>query len=705
MVLAHQKLIWLMALIAIFLAFHKLKASYFLHRSKAMKMMTAGCLFLGFGASLGLAGHMGLLGIGYSKSVLYFVLESVVGYIGGWSLIIWGMALWLPYLFSVSNRLQKKTKSVNLYEAISKVSAYGDASPATFGRIAGAVLENFGYQAASLHVISTDNKLSLFASLGLTENSKKMLEDVRDSLIEKVYKTGEVFLADESVRIHRNFIIETVSGPVVEAIGLPVDFGAKRVGALTVYTDHPRVFSQEELRVLDAVGANLALAFYREGLQHSINSQLAFRDLVAVLLKTARANDNLNTRLIRLAKFLKQYMRFESLNLYLPGDGPPQQLDFGLPRGGKVIIEKGYFQGDEYSPINWVIDNRRSLLLPDNAAWLDKGFKFDKEIKVLYTPLMNGEQVSGALSLSTDKKHRFSQNDLIAVEIIASVMSAALMEELTAAITTEAVDRIGAINYSLEHSLSQEPARNIFRELAKIIVEKTPATLCRIMFFDRDHKRFRTEAIYQRRGLSWDESTIAGLAATELFAHRKVMATGRPEIISDSDPTIRMSKLEANLLLPEGVSQCMIIPIRIDGKAVGVVTIGEGRCSNRSQFGSPQLIFAELLTNVIAMTLLRRANSSVKNELENTTRLVQQKLRSYESQVDSFELITGFNSRLNGPLAGIMASCEYLKNRPDIKPAEFERYINLINKNADKIHRLSSQFANVRRAVETVSIN
>ena len=705
MVLAQQKLIWLIALIAIFLAFHKLKTGHFLYRSKAMKLMGAGCVMLIFGVLVGLAGHMGLLGIGYSKSVPYFVIESVIGYVVGWSLVIWGMALWLPYLFSVSNRLQKKTKSVNLYEAISKVSAYGDASPTTFGRIAGAVLENFGYQAASLHVTNTENMLSLFASVGLTEKSKKLLNDVKNTLIEKVHKTGEVFMADESIRIHKNIIIETVSGPVVEAVCLPVDFGARRVGALTVYTDHPRVFTQEELRVLEAVCANLGLAFYREGLQHSINSQLAFRDLVAVLLKTARADDNLNTRLIRQAKFLKHYMKFESLNLYLMGDGPPQQLDFSLPHGGKVVIEKGFFKGDFYRPIRWAADNRRSLILPDNAGWMDKDFKFEGETKLLYTPLINGRLVAGVLGLSVSKKHRFNQNDLIAFETIASVVSASLMEELTTAITTEAMDRIGAINYSLEHSISQKPIRNIFRELARIVVEKTPATLCRIMLFDKERKAFRTEAIYQRRGLAWDESTFAGLPATELFAHRKVMATGRPEIICDNDQTVKMSKPEAELLLPEGVCQCMIIPIKIYGKAAGVVTIGESRRSNRSQFGSMQLIFASLLTNVIAMALLRRENLNARNALQDTNRLALQKLSRFENQVDSMKMMTGFNSRLNGPLAGIMASCEYLKNRPDIKREEFDRYINLINKNADKIYKLSSQFADVRRAVETVNVN
>jgi len=702
MILVHQKLIWLMALITIFLAFAKLKSEYFLFRSRAVKLMAYGCVLLALGAAIGLVGHMGLLGPGYSHSLVYFIIESVIGYIAGWTLVIWGMILWLPYLFSVSGRLQKASKSISLYESINKVSSYGDASPTTFSKITSAVLENYGYQGASIHILNRENRLSLFASIGLAEKSKELISSTDNSLYSKVFETGEIFQADDSIRIHKDVIIETTKGPVVEALAIPVDFGIKRVGILTVYTDHPRVFSRDELQILEAVCANLGLAFYRDGLQRSIQSQQAFRDFIAVILKTSRSNDNLNTCVIRLAKLLKQFIKFDSVNLYLKGDGAPHVLDFNLPAGGKVVIEKRYFTGDNYIPIRWVMTNNRGLTLPDNMNLLGEEFKVPKNTRAIYAPVVIGGEPIGVLNVSVKQDHKFSQNDIIVLDAIASVISGSVLEEMNNSLTADTFDKIGAVKYSLEAAVNHESSANVYRELAKIIVENTPSTFCRIMLLDNDRKGFHTAAIYQRRELLWDERTITGLPLTELYAHRKVMATGKPEIISDNNITAKISELEAKLLMPEGISQCMIIPIITEGKTAGVVTIGESRGSDRNKFNSHQLVFSVLLTNVISMSLLQKNNIATRNILVDSNRIANKRLRYFENQADTFKMVPGFNSRINGPLAGILASCEYLKNKSDINKDELNKYLDVINRNAGKIHKLAGQFAEAKKIIETI---
>ena len=702
MILAHQKLIWLMAMMAVFLAFNKLKSGYFIYRSKALRVMAYGCILLFFGTLVGLAGNMGLLGSGYSKSMVFFVIESIIGYVGGWALIIWGMALWLPYLFSVSSRLQKATKSIKLYESITRVSSYGDASPSTFSKIAAALLENYGFQGASFHIMNRDNILALFSSVGLTEKSKQVISKIKNGLFDRVFKTGEIFQADDSIRIHKDIIIETSSGPVADALAMPVDFGIKRVGVLTVYTDHPRVFTQDELRVLDAVCANLGLAFYRDGLQRSINSQKAFRDFIAVILKTARSDDNLNTRVIRLARLLKQYMKFDTINLYLYSKGALQVLDFNLPNGGKVIIENGHFSGDNYLPVNWVMSENRSLILPDNSNLIDKNFKTLKNIRSIYAPVVIGGHPVVVLEVSVKPTQKFAYNDTVVMDAIASVISGSVLEERNHSLLNETFNKIGAVKYSIESVISQETTGSLYRELAKIIVENIPATFCRIMLLDRKRKGFQTAAIYQRRKLLWDESKIIGLPLDDLYAHRKVIATGKPEIISDKDSTSKISKLETKLLLPAGINQCMILPIINNGKTAGVITIGENRTSDRNQFGSEQKVFAIMLSNIISMALWQKDNIATRNILVDSHRLANQRLQYYQNQADTFEMVSGFNSRINGPLAGIMASCEYIINKPGIKKDELNRFINMITKNAVKIHKLSNQFAEAKNAIKTI---
>jgi len=703
MIMVHQKIIMLTALIAVFLAFYKLKAGFFLHRSRALNIMAYGCGLLVFGTLVGLVGSMGVLGPGYSNSLVYFTLESIVGYILGWALIIFGMAKWLPYFFSVSNRLQKKNRSVKLYESISKVSTYGDASPSTFTKIAESVLENYGFQAASFHIMNRANQLSLFASIGLSAKSRALLEVVKNSLYDKVYKTGEVFQADDTIRLHSDIIIETEQGPVEDALALPVDFGAKRIGVMTVYTDHPRVFSQEELGVLDAVCNNLGLVFYKDGLQRSISTHRNFKDFIAVILKTSRSEGDINTRVVRLAKLLEQYIKYESVNLHIWSNGSPQILDFNLPTGRKVIIEKGFLKGIKYEPIRWVMENRRGMTLPEDSSFIKSDYKPEPNKRTLYTPVIANGQTMAVLNITVNASYHFNQNDIIAVDAIASVISGTILEELNISAADEAFDRIGAIKYSIETTLNGESGNTIYRELARMLVEKTPATFCRVMMLNDQRDRFQTVAIYQRRELLWDERTITGLPLSELYSHRKAIATGKPIVISDMDSNLKISELEASLLMPEGISQCMIAPIIIDGNSVGVVTIGESRKADRDQFGAHQTVFALLLTNLVSIAFGRQQQAAQNKKLADSNRLASQKIISYENRADTFRMVNGFNSQINGPLAGILASCEYVLSRQDITREEMDRYINVINRNAVKIHKLTNRLSEAKRAIEDIA--
>lgn len=703
MVLVHQKLILLMAFIAVLVAFSKIKSGYHYYGSKALRRMTYGVLFLIFGSAVGLIGSTSILGPGYSKSLVYFILESVVGYIAGWSFIIWGMAEWLPYLFSVSSRLQKKSQRLKVYESTMKVLSYSDASPATFNRIASTIIENYGYQAASLHIPDKAKRLSLFAAVGLTKKSRELISVVQNSLYNRVYSTGEVFQADETNRIHKGINIETKSGPAVDALAMPVDFGANRIGVMTLYTDHPRVFARDELEVLDAVSSNLGLAFYKDGLQKSVNANKSFKDFIAVILKTSRADDNFNSRMIRLAKLLKQYMRFDKLHLYLASDGAPQMLDFNLGGNSRLIVEKGFLTGDVYKPVKWVINKKRSLVLPDELIIYGQPWKLTDNMRILYTPVVVDGEIIGVLAVYISRSHHVKHNDKIVCDAISTVISGSLLEEKNVAQTADTFDRIGAIKYSIETALNDKPSKPVYRELARIIVEKMPATFCRIMLLNPDGDKFLTAAIYQRRELSRDERAHTDWPLSELHFSRKVITTGKPALIKQTDNRPKISEPEMKLLLPEGISQCIINPIIINGDAQGVVVIGENRRIERNQIGSNEMVFALLLTSVISM-FLRQQDQTVKHKkLANTNRLVARRLAGLKNQAETFDMIDGFNSRLNGPLAGILASCEFMKSNPKMTKEQLDKYLNVIDRNARRIHKLSGQFVEARRSLEKIS--
>jgi transcriptional regulator with GAF, ATPase, and Fis domain len=699
MFIAQQKLIWLLALAAAILVFRKLQQGQGRYQSKAYKLFTYGSCLLIFGTSLGLLGEIGFLGVNYARSWVFFFLESALGYLGGWALIIWGLTKWLPLVFTLSSKIDNGQKHVGLYEMVAKIASHGDSSPATFTRVANAVSDYIGYQAVSLHMMNTGNVLELYSAVGLTEKSKNLISRPRGGLYEKVYNSGEIFQADNEYRLHNDIIVETTSGPVADALCLPVDCGARRVGVITFYTSIPYDFVGD-LAVLEFVAANLGQAFYLSGLSRSLDQQKTMRDFMAVIMKTARSEDNLNTQAIRLAKFYRSMLKFDTMHIYLSANGPSHLLDFNLQSGGRVMIERGHFEDAKYAPVKWVINNRRSLSLPEHKAALAGQYRVDVQNSYLYLPILISGQAIGALAVSLAGTYRFNLSEIIACEAVATVLSGVLLNERYQISMTEALDKIGAIKYSLETISETATAENELRELARVVVEKTPSTFCRIMLLDSERNKLQTAAIFQRRDLLWDDRSLSYLPLSELYAHRKVIATGRPLILGDDSKNLKMSEFEMNLLMPKGVSQCLIVPLTINGRTIGLMTVGENRSSSRNKLGSSELIFASLLAMNVSMHLWHKNLQKTLESTMSSNREAARKAQYYEAQSKNLGLVWGLPSRINGPLAGILASCEYLQNAPGINKEEIEKFIGVISRNAEKIHRVSGQFAEVKKVID-----
>ena len=603
MVLVHQKLILITAVIAALLAFMQIKSRNAIFGSRALRSMCYGGLLLIFGALVGLVGSSGILGPGYSRSLAYFLLESIVGYIGGWSLIIWGMVGWLPYQFTLSSRLHDETSRLKLYESIMKTSSYGDASPAAFKHIARELMKRYNYQAASLHIPGRSGNLSLYASIGLPQKSIELINMVKDTIYNKAFESGDVFQLDEAFKIHKNTVFNSDAGAIVDALAVPVEFGTKRVGVMAVYTDHVRVFNQGELKALEAVGAGLALSLYNKVLQRAVTAGRSFRDFIAVIQKTPGAAANLNTRLVRLAKLMKKFVKFNSMHLYLFGSGAPELLDFELAGGSRLIVEKGFLYGDKYGPVNWVRDNKRGLVLPDESVLLTHAWDLPANSRVMLTPVVANGDVAGVLAIAMADSHRLSHNDKVVFETLGAAVSRSLLEEMIGNLTQELIDRVGAIKYSIEAAMTGGSSNQICRDLARLIVEKTPATFCRIMLMNPGRDEFLPKAIYQRRKLNWKGDNAARLPVSGLSLHREAILTGKTILAGQSDAKIKISSLEKTLLFPESINQCLINPIIIDGEAYGVVTIGESRRPDRCRIGAKEKVFAAALINAISLLL------------------------------------------------------------------------------------------------------
>jgi hypothetical protein len=242
-------------------------------------------------------------------------------------------------------------------------------------------------------------------------------------------------------------------------------------------------------------------------------------------------------------------------------------------------------------------------------------------------------------------------------------------------------------------ALSGENVSTLMREAAQVVVEAGLYPFCRVTLCDPGKTELKTAALAEVRPLTRQLQRMPSVSLDRAPLHKKVLQEGTTAVFDLDSPDNGMVGDEACLLLPEGARQGMIIPIPLSGNAVGALTVGDFRGAERADTAELAGPFLSDIAGLISLLLTwhkkRRASVAAK---EGQKKLTMVKPESkHEPAIPRFS--PGVRSRINGPLAGILASCEYLKESCPGIDRHVGRYLSVIEKNAEKIHEITSGIA------------
>jgi hypothetical protein len=183
---------------------------------------------------------------------------------------------------------------------------------------------------------------------------------------------------------------------------------------------------------------------------------------------------------------------------------------------------------------------------------------------------------------------------------------------------------------------------------------------------------------------------INSIPVEKIEFHRKALLNSQAIHFNQDEPDFRISESELTFLFPAGIKRGEILPIIIAGQSVGLFTVGDFRQINRNYPSELSSLFHSDLANLISLVLTwhkEKRQSAVVKEGARKLTMIQREPRRTPVRV---ELGPKIRSQINGPLAGILASCEYLKGSNTENKSELGRYISVIERNASKIHEISS---------------
>ncbi len=154
----------------------------------------------------------------------------------------------------------------------------------------------------------------------------------------------------------------------------------------------------------------------------------------------------------------------------------------------------------------------------------------------------------------------------------------------------------------------------VLQVLASQVVTTIGVSFCRVSLLSPDQQRLTIRAAHAAHTMEWNAHLNGECALAETLWHRHAFTQSAPLIVREDELELT-PYLEARLFtLGDAKTACLAV-LRVEGKAVGVLSLGEMRSWERESFSDDRLKFIQAFADHGAIAVRR---SQLFSELEGT---------------------------------------------------------------------------------------
>jgi GAF domain-containing protein len=478
---------------------------------------------------------------------------------------------------------------------------------------------------------------------------------------------------------------------------VPITFSGKTFGVLGLYDARADRFSYQENQFLTSVGEMLGLAAERSLVRMKAKRGKDCVSAVGNLLAVAGPGSSLEDVFPRLSEEIKKVVEFDCLSLVVSA-GPRRDVRvLSVGQSGGVLVERRDHLGPGREAEEEVMESGTMRLDADlcqrrgmdgNMAgvWPD-GPIGGIGSRIIF-PLRAEDFFRGAISLGHRRPHIYSAQDSEWLRPLTLVISQMMVQnELRRRLDKEKIFTRSARDFDGKLVEDQE-LRDLLEDVAFSLVAHLPRSLARVMLLSKSKDQLLNCACQQIRPEGINLRSDERFPLDELPWHRLTLEAKRPMLVNQGDPESWMSGREAQLIMDRGIGSALLVPVMLDGEAVGIISLGEMRQWDRQPLSRQETDFvrhkADQLSLALRGALLRRSNKQLGQRLT--------RLKAEGPGILSTQELSDLSYQIANPLTSIRGSAELLKLRqPDLDPHSL-RYLSNIERGVDRIQQSFDKF-------------
>jgi len=462
------------------------------------------------------------------------------------------------------------------------------------------IRERFGLYYVGLFLLDESGEWAVLRA-GTGEAGRQMLQSGHrlrvggESMIGWCIAHAEARIAldvgKEAVRFDNPFLPETRS-----EIALPLISRGRVIGAMTIQSARPAAFTEEDISVLQTMAGQLANAIENARLHENLRRHLTE---LSILYEVGQAI----TSVLDLKELIKAIHR--EIRRFIPAshfyvalwNREAERIDIPL------IIEEEQWLYDQTvgwdGVVGWVLREGEPLLVGDVGG----GEALPPSVRpfvigeagirsLLIIPLVLGDEVIGALSVQSKQAHAYTEQDLIFLTAVASQVAVALQNASLYAEARRRAEEMAALNAiaaRLGQTLDLEEVLNTaIEEVVRALVVEAAA----VSLLDEQKGELM---IYAQRGLRNSYVGVRIPIDRGLSGH--VVRTGQPLITGEVRDDARLA---VPAFIEEGIQAMALIPMRVRGKVVGVLS---AMSHVPHEFTPREIAFLEAIASQVGMAV------------------------------------------------------------------------------------------------------
>lgn len=683
MEIIQQKLIWLMGIAASLVIIFKLDLERAVTDHRVAIKLKTGIILQFAGAVFGIFYKMRVIDSGFLHAGGGFVIETLIGCVLGWTLIVWGLLEWSKEYYDLEGKPLMNFRYRRFSEKVSLALIREQDAVSFLDEISKYLLLALDCQALSLHRKDDGGQLYLNYQRGLTDETIDFVKRPAqyNNIFYAAYQNGQTVASDDPQTIHNALSAQTMEGAALSVISAPVNLQSEIEGVITLYSARLRRFGGDDIQVIRTVCSALAMILRRENAVMGHYQETGFREMLTSLNCSFEFDKPLISSVLKSSRLLYNFIPCREMNLFLSADGPVESYDFQFPGGGRLNIHRGYFSRSEYPQLGMLRGNRSDR--DDERLVISSDQR-------LYQVRIGPQAAPDAyLEVRFDEPLYAFRHFAHLVNALGQLIARKLLLEKIGSNDSQVGQWFGALRYFQERALENDNLSELLHESANLVVNCGLSAFCRIALCDPSHTVLKTAALAQVRPLNWSAQYIDQIKLDQAILHHRVLQDMSPIHFDQVDGS-KIDGKELGLLFPAGVQNGSVIPLAIDGHAVGLLTAGDFRNTGRGPNRLLSRLFLADLAGLISLTLAWHKEKRVHRAVKEGNKRLTMMRQKEEKPAARVKVAPQLRSRLNGPLAGILASCEYLKDSHASTDMEMAHYLNVIERNATKIHEITA---------------